>query len=289
MNNVDMRDWLIRLFKGAAVGIGGILPGLSGGVLAVIFGIYDKMLSFLGNITKDFWKNVIYFIPVGIGGVLGVVLFSVVVEKAFGSYQALFTCLFIGFVVGTLPSLFKQAGQEGRDNSDLITMAGSALVIFLLMVLGGQSLTQVQPSFWAWILSGALIGLGVIVPGMSPSNFLIYFGLYDKMAAGISSFDFGVIIPLALGLVICVLSLAKVANWAFAHYYAKMYHFILGTVIGSSLAIFPTVVFPAFTAEALAETGLSFMMTLLISLVMFALGIAFSYWFSGIEEKYSRD
>lgn len=56
MQTIDWKDWLLRLFKGAAVGIGGILPGLSGGVLAVIFGLYDKILNFLGNITKDFWK-----------------------------------------------------------------------------------------------------------------------------------------------------------------------------------------------------------------------------------------
>ena len=289
MQTIDWKDWLLRLFKGAAVGIGGILPGLSGGVLAVIFGLYDKILNFLGNITKDFWKNVIYFIPVGIGGVIGIILFSVVVEKAFGNYQAMFTCLFIGFVVGTLPPLFKQAGKQGRQGIDFIILGLSALAIFFLMILGGQSLTAVEPSFLAWLFSGALIGLGVIVPGMSPSNFLIYFGLYDKMAAGISSINLGVIIPLTLGLAICVLSLAKVANWAFDQFYSKMYHFILGTVIGSSLAIFPTVVFPAFTATGLAASGLSFTTTLVFSALMFILGVMFSYWFSGIESKYSQD
>lgn len=70
------KDWFLRLVKGMFVGIGGILPGLSGGVLAVIFGIYDKMLRFLGNLTDRFWQNVRYFIPVGIGFVLGILLFS---------------------------------------------------------------------------------------------------------------------------------------------------------------------------------------------------------------------
>ena len=70
------KDWFLRLVKGMFVGIGGILSGLSGGVLAVIFGIYDKMLRFLGNLTDRFWQNVRYFIPVGIGFVLGILLFS---------------------------------------------------------------------------------------------------------------------------------------------------------------------------------------------------------------------
>ncbi|KAA9302076.1 MULTISPECIES: DUF368 domain-containing protein [Aerococcus] len=287
-NDLFSKDWFFRIFKGALVGIGGILPGLSGGVLAVIFGLYDEILSFLGNITKNFWQNVRYFIPVGIGFVLGILLFSFVVKEAFGAYEGLFTCLFIGFVIGTFPSLYQQAGEQGRSTTDLAIMGVSALILFLLMVVGGSALTAVEPNFFVWLLSGALIGLGVIVPGMSPSNFLIYFGLYEKMSAGIAALDFSVIIPLALGGLICVLALAKVANWLFEHFYSKMYHFILGTVIGSSLAIFPTVVFPTFTAEGLAASGLSFFSNLLLSLVMLLAGVAFSLWFAKVEAKYSN-
>ncbi|MFL2106106.1 DUF368 domain-containing protein [Desemzia sp. FAM 23991] len=282
------KDWFIRLLKGAAVGIGGILPGLSGGVLAVIFGLYDEIISFLGNITKNFLQNVRYFLPVGIGGVIGVVIFSAFVEKAFGQYEAMFTCLFIGFVVGTFPSLWKTAGEKGRNTVDISILVISAVGLTLLMVIGGQSLTQLAPGFLTWVFSGALIGLGVIVPGMSPSNFLIYFGLYEKMSAGISSFDFSVIIPLVIGGLLCVLLLAKLADWLFTRFYSKMYHFILGMVIGSSLAIFPTVILPAFSSEGLAASGLSFTLTLVFSLIMFVIGVIFSYWFSGIEEKYSK-
>jgi putative membrane protein len=77
-------DWFIRLVKGALVGIGFILPGLSGGVLAVIFGIYNPLIRFLANIRYKFLKNVLYFLPVGIGAAIGIVLFAIVVEKAFG-------------------------------------------------------------------------------------------------------------------------------------------------------------------------------------------------------------
>ena len=124
--------WLIRMLKGVAVGIGAILPGLSGGVLAVIFNIYDPLLKFLGNIKKNFMANVRYFIPIGIGGVLGVVVFSVFVEKAFGQYAAQFTCLFIGFVAGTFPSLFRTAGKEGRNGGDWLTLIVSAIFILFI-------------------------------------------------------------------------------------------------------------------------------------------------------------
>ncbi|MDO5678364.1 MAG: DUF368 domain-containing protein [Propionibacteriaceae bacterium] len=281
--------WVSRLLKGIAVGIGAILPGLSGGVLAVIFKLYDPLIRFLAKPFRNFWRNVMFFIPVGIGGLLGVLGFAYVVEAAFGKYAAQFVCLFIGFVIGTFPSLYRQAGKRGRSTKHLVIMAISAAAIFAVMLIGGQSgeLLQVYPSIPVWFGSGALIGLGVIVPGMSPSNFLIYFGLYDKMATGIKDGDLTTIIPLAISLIACVLLFAKAAAWAFDRHHAGMYHFILGMVIGSSLAIFPTVVFPAFTEKGLADAGLSLPVAVLFAVALLVVGVIASYLFSKVEDKYS--
>lgn len=282
-------DWFIRLAKGIIVGIGFILPGLSGGVLAVILGIYDRLIRFLSDLKKQFIENILYFIPVIIGGAIGIVLFSILVEKAFGVYAAEFICLFIGFVAGTFPSLYKTAGKEGQSWRDMLILLLSTAFIFLLMIYGGRQFTEVSPNLLIWAGSGALIGLGVIVPGMSPSNFLIYFGLYDKMATGIKDFDFAVIIPLLIGFILCVLTFAKLAAYLFKRYYSEMYHFILGMVVGSSLAIFPTVVFPAFSPEQLAATRLSFGMAFFLCVVFFAIGTLISFLFSKVEEKYPRE
>ncbi len=281
-------DWFVRLVKGIIIGIGFILPGLSGGVLAVIFGIYDRLIRFLANLKDNFLKNVFYFIPVGVGAAIGIVLFSVVVEKAFGQYAAQFVCLFVGFVAGTLPSLYKTAGKQGRKSSDFVVLIVSALIVFVLMLFGGRQLTEVTPNIPVWLASGLLMGLGLIVPGMSPSNFLIYLGLYDKMAIGIKDFDFTVIIPLIIGFVLCIILFSKLAAWLFRRYYSGMYHFILGMVIGSSSAIFPTIVFPAFDTENLIAADLTFGGALLFCFVLFAIGTAASYLFGKVEEKYPR-
>jgi len=282
-------DWIIRLFKGIIIGIGFILPGLSGGVLAVILGVYDRIIKFLSNLRKDFIKNIIYFLPIIIGGAIGIIIFSVLVDKAFGKYAAIFICLFVGFVIGTFPSLYKTAGKNGRKTKDFIIFAISTIFIFILMIIGEQQFTIVNPNFLVWLGSGALIGLGVIVPGMSPSNFLIYFGLYDNMAIGIKDFDFTVIVPLLIGFAICVLLFAKLAAYLFKRYYAGMYHFILGTVVGSSLAIFPTVVFPAFSTEQLTIAGLSFGLLLILCIISLIVGAIISYLFSKLEDKYPRE
>ena len=145
--------------KGIAIGIGAILPGLSGGVLAVIFGIYNPAIKFLSNLKYKFWKNVRYFIPAGLGLLLGVFLFSVVVEKAFSNYLAVFVCLFIGFVMGTVPSLYKTAGKKGRNKYDIITLIIVIILLIIFMMLGEKFTVNIKTNIITWFISGALLGL----------------------------------------------------------------------------------------------------------------------------------
>lgn len=288
--NNPIGDWFIRLVKGIIIGIGFILPGLSGGVLAVIFGMYDIIIRFLANLRRKFWEHVRFFIPVGLGGLIGIFLFSVVVSQALANYQTIAVSLFIGFVVGTFPSLYRKAGLRGREKSDIWLMVLIGLFFCAFMVfMGKRELAKLPQNIFTWFLSGALIGLGVIVPGMSPSNFLLYFGLYEPMTRGISNIDWSVIIPLGLGGLVCVLLLAKLVEWLFEKYYSKMYHLILGLVIGSTLAIFFTEIMPGFKAEALAITNMSFGKTLLLSILLFVIGTILSWLFSKVEDRYDPE
>jgi len=268
-------EWVIRLLKGVLVGIGFITPGLSGGVLAVVFGLYEPLMRFLGDIRVKFLQNVRFFLPVGIGLGLGVIGFSSVVDYAFNHFAAQFTWLFIGFICGTFPSLFKTAGQQGRKSWHWVLLAGLAVGTFLFMswIETVQNVT-LTPSFGMWLLSGALIGLGLIIPGLSPSNFLIYLGLYQPMASGIKQIDLGVIIPLVLGLAIIVLLLARGISWLFKKAYAIMYHVILGIVIGSTAAIIPG--------------GVSGW-TIAVCALLFAIGAAGSYALAKLDEKYPHE
>jgi putative membrane protein len=267
--------WFIRLVKGVLVGIGAIVPGISGGVLMVVFGIYEPLLRFLANIRHNFLKNILYFLPIGIGGILGVIGFSAVVDFAFTHYAAQFIWLFIGFICGTFPSLFKTSGKEGRKPWHWILLLGMAIGTFFLMrwLETIQNVT-VAPNFLVWIMSGALTGFGLVIPGMSPSNFLIYLGLYQPMASGIRQLNFGVIIPLILGVVIVILIFAKLINWLFKKQYAFMYHFILGIVVGSTAAIIPAGV-----------AG----WTIAVCALLFIVGAAASYALAVVDERHPHE
>ena len=264
--------WIVRLLKGLLAGIGAITPGLSGGVLLVVFGIYEPLVRWLADIRNKFLQHLLFFLPVGIGGVIGVIAFSAVIDFAFEHYAAQFTWLFIGFIAGTIPSLLKTAGKEGRKSWHWALLALIAVGTFFLMRWMETIRTvEMQPSFFAWLLSGALTGLGLVVPGLSPSNFLIYLGLYQPMANGIKNLQFGVILPLMLGVILVIFIFAKFVNWLFNKHYAFMYHLIIGVVIGSTAAIIPS--------------GVSGWGMIAVCALLFLLAAAASYALARLDEK----
>ena len=268
--------WIIRFVKGILAGIGAITPGLSGGVLMVVFGIYEPLVRWLADIRKKFMPNLRYFLPVGIGGVIGVIAFSAVIDFAFDNYAAQFTWLFIGFISGTIPSLLKTARKQGRKNWHWLLLAVFAVGIYLFMTWMKtiRSVTM-GPSFWGWVLSGALTGLGLVVPGMSPSNFLLYLGLYQPMANGIKNLELGVILPLILGVVLVIFLFARVVSWLFHKHHTLMYHIIIGIVIGSTAAIIPS--------------GVSGIGVILACALLFLVGAAASFGLAKLDEKHPHE
>jgi Predicted membrane protein len=267
-------DWFLRFVKGMFIGSGFILPGVSGGALAAIFGIYERIISFLAHITKNFKENVLYFIPVGLGGITGVFLLSFAVSFLLGTYETIILWFFVGCIVGTVPALWKEAGKQGRSNRELIILAVSFLAGFLFLWKGSSLFSEVPQNFWTWVIAGGLIGLGMIVPGLSPSNFLVYMGMYKAMSDGIKELNFGVIIPIAIGGLVTVLGLSKVMDYIFSKAYAQLFHFILGIVFASTVMIVPT--------DYIGFTGMNYFACFLLCVAGAGLGA----WMSRLEEKY---
>lgn len=235
-----MGDWLLRVLKGALIGVGAILPGISGGVLSVVLGIYRPMMEFLAHPIRTFKRNAAFLIPVLIGWAIGVVGLARVVDWLFRTSETPAVWLFIGLVAGTLPSLYKEAGSKGRPKGAWVALLVAGVLMGLWMFLlsrgGGAAVT---PTIWWWLLCGVLWGLGLVVPGLSPSSFFIFFGLYQPMTAAIGVFDFSVILPIGVGLLLTVVLLARGMNALLEHAYAYVMHAILGIVIASTIAILP--------------------------------------------------
>ncbi|MGX7108133.1 DUF368 domain-containing protein [Facklamia miroungae] len=270
-------DWFWRFVKGMFIGSGFILPGVSGGALAAIFGLYERIIRFLANMTKNFVEDVVFFIPVGLGALTGIVILSFGVSHVLENYETYVMWFFVGCIVGMLPSLWKEAGDKGRVQSDFVIMIFSFIMALALLIFGQDLFGgQVSANFFTWMIAGALIALGVLIPGLSPSNFILYMGMYKLMSDGFKSLDLGVIIPIGVGGLLTILLLSKLIESIFDAYYAKFFHFIFGVVLASTFMIVPTD-YSGITLNGYAMCGL-----------MLLLGSALGWWMSRLEEKYKR-
>ena len=148
--------------------------------------------------------------------------------------------VFIGLILGTLPSLWAEAGAQGRGRGAYLSCAASflALSAVLLYAQYGAFYTM-RPGFLGFLFCGLLWGLSLIVPGMTSSSILMAVGLFTPMAEGFARLDMAVILPWLLGMALIVLTLARVVNWCFRAHYPLFYHAVFGIVLASTVVIIP--------------------------------------------------
>lgn len=274
----NLFTWIIQFIKGMFIGSGAILPGVSGGALTAIFGLYEPAISFLANIKKDFLENVLYFLPVGIGGLFGVFVLAGPIDYALNNYPVHLLWIFIGIIIGTLPFLYKEAGKKGRSKKDIFIILFTAIFAFLFMIYGNNIIqANLSKNLGAWILGGFIFAMGFITPGLSSASFLIYLNLYQPLTEGIRTLNFSIIIPVAISGAFSILVLAKLMRLLMDRYYATVFHLILGLIIASTLIIMP---------EKSLYLGYHFLDYLIIFL-LFILGLSLGYWLGQLEEKYS--
>lgn len=236
----NLGQWLSLALRGAFVGVGGILPGVSGGVLCVAFGLYKPLMEVLANPIKGLKQHYKMFIPFIIGGVLGFVSLAKAIGILLEQESTIVISVFIGLILGVFPALFREAGQEGRSKKDWMALACSSvfLTTFFLVLKYVQQISITPNTAW-FVFSGALFGVGVIVPGMSSSSLLMFLGLYQPMSQGIGELNFSILIPVGIGGVATVLLLARGVQKLFEKHYAFTFHCIIGFVIASTIPIVP--------------------------------------------------
>ena len=233
--------WLRDLLCGILIGAGAILPGVSGGVLAVVFDIYRPFMEVLTHPREAIPKYWRWFIPIGLGCAVGFLGFAKGIAAAIDVSSTVTTWLFIGLIVGTVPSLFREAGKEGRSLGSWISMAVCAAAIFFsLFYVGKVICVTVEPNFWWYNFCGALWGMSLVIPGMTSSSVMMALGLYQPMLEGLARLDFLVLSACLPGMVLTILLLARLVSWFFRKHYSIAFHGIFGIVLASTLVIIPT-------------------------------------------------
>lgn len=259
--------WFIfRVFQGALIGLGAVLPGISGGVLSVIFGIYKPIMELISNPFANFKTHVPKLFPVILGGAIGFLGVANILAFFLEKYPDPSVCLFIGLITGMLPSLFREAGEQGRSAGSFISMGVCMFAIFAILIGLQMTSVQVVPNFGWYIFCGFCLALSVIAPGMSFSTLLMPLGLYTPFVDGIGHFDLGILVPAGIGALVTVICLAKAVNALFNRHYSIAFHGIIGIVIAATVMIIPVSGFS--TMEAAVPNGICIAAGIVIALLL---------------------
>ena len=277
-------NYFINFLKGAAVGIANIIPGVSGGTLAVITGIYNKLIDIIGNFLSHLksWtklkEDFKFLIPIGLGAVIGIVLFSKVLKWLLATFNMPTMFCFMGLIIGSLPLLFNQAKEKGFKIKYLIPFAITLILMIILNIIGANvtegsgietfdktPINMILLVFYGFIAAGTMV-----IPGISGSMVMMIMGIYTAILTAVSTLDIIILLPFAFGVLIGVIVLSKLMDILLEKFYSYTYFAILGFIIGSIIFIFP---------------GFAFNLTGLVSVIVFIIGFVVSYFVSKLVKN----
>ena len=248
-----LKEWLLLFFKGGFMGIGNVIPGVSGGTLAVILGIYDRMINAISTLFKKFKENVLFLLPLMLGMVVFIVISSKGIDLALEHFPLATVMLFVGMILGGIPVLFNKV-KEGLKNPFnyivfVIIFASLLLYTFLNPRVGNiEEITSFGfLEYLLLFLVGILAAATMIIPGVSGSMTLMVVGYYDLIvgeAVG-NIMDFSqivyhlqILIPFGIGCVVGILLVAKLLSFLLKRFEIKTYFGIFGFIFASLIIVF---------------------------------------------------
>lgn len=267
---------LLKFLYGILIGVSAVLPGISGGVLCVIFGIYPVMMDLISHPFTNLKNKLKILLPYMVGMAVGFWSVAKMLELVFVRFEAPATCVFIGLIAGMLPSLFVSVGSgKGKAFSYLALILSCVTVLGILASLRVLNIV-IKPNIFWYVLCGAALAISVIVPGMSFSTMLMPLGLYTPFVQGIGEFDFLVLIPAGVGAVFTVIAFARLVSNLFAKHYSVAQNIVIGVVIAATLIIIPFESFGASIGSAIVNS------------ICILVGVAAALLFSKFNKKHEE-
>ncbi|WP_449354471.1 DUF368 domain-containing protein [Virgibacillus natechei] len=264
-----------NIYRGILMGASDVIPGVSGGTIAVLLGIYDRLIAAInGFLSKDWKKQLGFLIPLGIGIVMAIFLLANVIEWLFDHYPGPTQFFFLGLILGVLPYLFHKADAKRTFKwKQFIFLIIAAIVVASLGIFNpneGATIENTTGSTYILLFfSGFIASTAMIVPGISGSFMLLLLGVYTTIISAISNLQFDIIIVTGLGIAVGLAVMSKVIHYFLTHHYTGTFAIIIGLVIGSIVVVFPG--WPMNTS------------LLLLSVVTFAAGLTAAYILGRVE------
>ena len=233
---------LRRFAIGVLMGIASALPGVSGGIMAVCFGVYERLVNDIADIFHKIKSDFFFLLMIGMGVVAGMVATAFGLKYIIEENLAISLFLFMGLIIGQMPSIYGLTEPESGSprTGHIVAFIGGMIAMAAFMFLGsGESVTLGHDLTTIMILlvAGVVIAMSKIVPGLSGSAILLAIGLYAPLLIAMTSFDLVLISAILVGFCIGALFFAKIVSYLLKKYRRGTYFTILGLTAGSIIVI----------------------------------------------------
>lgn len=237
--------------KGGAIGLAMIIPGVSGGTLAVLLGVYDKIIESVGNLFKKFKESFLFLLPIALGAVLAFAALYYPLKYALLYAPFPTMLLFAGLMLGSVPDLVKKSNKNGFKKIDTIGLVLACFLVVGICFIPNLGDANLSPDMQVWqyfllLFMGMLASCALVVPGVSGSMLMMIFGYYlpllNTISALKSSFGHSVLVlaTFAVGIIIGFFTIAKLMQFLLKRFRRATYWSIVGFVIGSIPAVIIT-------------------------------------------------
>lgn len=246
-----MKENIVLVMKGFFVGIANIIPGVSGGTLALTLGIYEELIETISHFLGDIKKHLRFIIPIAIGAVLSILLGSKVITKSLDAFPFATTLFFIGLILGGIPLLTKKIRKQKVEWSSVVVFLltfGFVIGLGLLKGAGeGVSLTNLGLGGYVLLfLVGVIAAATMVIPGVSGSMVLLLLGYYNPIISTIESLtkfesigeSILILAPFGVGVLVGIVGIAKLIEFLFKRFEVKTYYGVLGFVVASIITLF---------------------------------------------------
>ena len=266
------------IIEGFIIGIGKIIPGVSGAMFAMMFGVYEKALNIISNLKQEFFKNIKFILLLGISIVLAIIFGSNIIKSCLDKYYLPTMMLFIGMMSGGIKPLFNNVKGEKVKTSNIIT---AVIVVILLVILSlvdinvaEESLSKNPTTFILLMMSGFLDAFATVVPGICGTALLMILGYYDIVINSLGDiFNFNnlnnnlfVLSPFLIGMLIGIYLISKLVNYLFKNHKIKTYYSIIGFAIMSIVLLFLQILERSYVLNEI-----------IISIILFVVGFIIAH------------
>lgn len=295
--------FLIDLLKGVVVGVANIIPGVSGGTMMVSMGIYEKIIGAINNLFKHFKKSILTLLPIGIGMVLGIGVFSYILPYCLENHPLPTSLCFIGLILGGVPFIVKPAKESlKKENKHISFQHIIAFLLLFALAVAMAFMSETEAHSAAFNLNviliiklfvvGIIASATMVVPGVSGSLVLMLLGYYSGIIETIRDFIdalvslnssailhcVGILLPFGIGVVFGIFAVSKLIEWLFQKHPAVTYSAILGLITASPIGIL-----------AKMEHNNINVISIIVGIVLLVGCTWFTYWFGkkteGIENN----